>query len=411
MLRGHLPFKFLLKSKPWVIMEYHVLDNGLRLIINRAEAPTVGVAVGVGIGSIYEDKNTRGISHFAEHVVYRAHPNIDLEIEGLGGVSDAYTERTLTMYLFEVIPSELEKLLKLIYRLFSNRKIDSEDLERERQVILSEIKMRNDDPGTVIYDLGPKSLFGDSDYGDPVIGTNESVSSITVKDLVDFLGSYYAPDNMVISIWGPVGIPTNQIIEIFSGWKDKSRRRKMPTMGKGEPIVIKRPVDSAYLSYSWYRDVDNQDPYMMMVRSSLLDFHLVSGLSSYLLSRFRKSGLTYAIDMDRDFLPGTYYYQIVISAVNDKSIDIVKEELTNALLGINEIFNDEDYLRKRLRYFRYLMSDYMRRPLQIAESMTYMELKLGKYDIEEFNKTLEANFRMPLNDLLSNGVWSLIIPE
>ncbi|WP_243679597.1 pitrilysin family protein [Vulcanisaeta souniana] len=184
-------------------MEYHVLDNGLRLIMNRTEAPTVGIAVGVGIGSIYEDKNMRGgISHFAEHVVYRAHPNIDLEIEGLGGVSDAYTERTLTMYLFEIIPSELENLLRLIYRLLSNRKIDSEDLEKERQVILSEIKMRNDDPGTLIYDLGPKSLFGDSDYGDPVIGTDESVSSIMVKDLMDFLESYYTPDNTVISIWG-----------------------------------------------------------------------------------------------------------------------------------------------------------------------------------------------------------------
>lgn len=150
---------------------------------------------------------------------------------------------------------------------------------------------------------------------------------------------------------------------------------------------------------------------MAMVKSSLLDFHLVSGLSSYLLSRFRKGGLTYAIDADRDFLPNAYYYQIVISAINEKSIDMVKEELTNALLNINEIFNDEDYLRKRLRYFRYLMSDYMRRPLQIAESMTYMELKLGKHNIEEFNKSLETNFKMPLDDLLSNGIWSLIIPE
>ncbi|BDR91935.1 M16 family metallopeptidase [Vulcanisaeta souniana] len=392
-------------------MEYHVLDNGLRLIMNRTEAPTVGIAVGVGIGSIYEDKNMRGISHFAEHVVYRAHPNIDLEIEGLGGVSDAYTERTLTMYLFEIIPSELENLLRLIYRLLSNRKIDSEDLEKERQVILSEIKMRNDDPGTLIYDLGPKSLFGDSDYGDPVIGTDESVSSIMVKDLMDFLESYYTPDNTVISIWGPIGMPTNKITEIFSGWSGKSKRKKTPTMGRGAPIVIRKSVDSAYLSYSWYRYFNNQDPYMAMVKSSLLDFHLVSGLSSYLLSRFRKGGLTYAIDADRDFLPNAYYYQIVISAINEKSIDMVKEELTNALLNINEIFNDEDYLRKRLRYFRYLMSDYMRRPLQIAESMTYMELKLGKHNIEEFNKSLETNFKMPLDDLLSNGIWSLIIPE
>ena len=392
-------------------IEYYVLDNGLRLLISRVESPTVGIAVGVGIGSIYEDRDLRGISHFAEHIIYRAYPNIDLEIEGLGGISDAYTERTLTMYLFEVIPSELRNLLRLIYKMFSNRRVNNEDFERERRVILSEIKMRNDDPGTLIYDLGPRALFGDSDYGAPIIGTEESISSMVTKDLEDFLESYYTPDNMVMSIVGPVNMPINEIIELFSKWDGRSSHKKAPTMGKGGPITIRKPIESAYLSYSWQYNVINENPFLLSIKSSLLEFHLVNGLSSYLMSRFRNKGLTYTIDMDRDYLPGTYYYQLVVSAVNEESIDIVKEELINALLSVDDLFKDEYYLSKRLNYLKYLISDYLRRPIQIAESMSYMELKLGSHDVDDFNKGLEKHFRDSLDHLITNGVWSEILPS
>jgi len=390
---------------------YITLDNGLRLIIDRRDLPTVGVALGVGIGSIYEDPGKRGISHLTEHIIYRSYPNIDLEIEGLGGVSDAYTERTLTMYTFEVIPSELRNLLRLIRKMFGNKRVSREDLERERQVVLSELRMRNDDPGTLIYDLGPRALFGDSDYGDPIIGTEESISSIDTRDIEDFLESYYTPDNMVVSIVGPIDMPIDEVAKMFNGWSGVSKRRKEPTMGKGGPIIVNRHTDSAYLSYSWYVILGNRDPHLLMARSSLLEFHLINGLSSYLISRFRNRGLTYAIDMDRDYLPGVYYYQILISAVNTDMIDKLKEELSAALLNVSNIFTDEHYLNKRFNYFKYLINDYLRRPAQIAESTTYMELKIGMHDVESFNKMLENHFKDDPSDLLSNGVWSMILPS
>lgn len=235
---------------------------------------------------------------------------------------------------------------------------------------------------------------------------------MTIKDLKNFLESYYTPDNMVISIVGPLSMSINEIIELFSKWDGKSSSKKNPTMGKGGPIIIRKPIESAYLSYSWQYNVTNEDPFLLSIKSSLLEFHLVNGLSSYLMSRFRNKGLTYTIDMDRDYLPGTYYYQLVISAINEESIDTVKEELINALLSINDLFKDEYYLSKRLNYLKYLISDYLRRPLQIAESMSYMELKLGNHDVEGFNRGgLEEHFRDSPSNLITNGVWSAIIPS
>ncbi|WP_243678351.1 insulinase family protein [Vulcanisaeta distributa] len=295
--------------------------------------------------------------------------------------------------------------------MFSNKRVNEEDFERERRVILSEIRMRNDDPGTLIYDLGPRALFGDSDYGAPIIGSEDSISSITVKDLKEFLESYYTPDNTVVSIVGPINMTINEVMELFNKWEGRSGSKKKPTIGKGGPIIIKRPIESAYLSYSWQYNVTNEDPLLLSIKSSLLEFHLVNGLSSYLVSRFRSKGLTYSIDMDRDYLPGTYYYQLVVSAINEENIDAVKEELINALLSINDLFNDEYYLSKRLNYLKYLISDYLRRPLQIAESLSYMELKLSNHDIDRFNKGLEEHFRDSLSNLVTDGVWSAIIPS
>jgi Predicted Zn-dependent peptidases len=271
--------------------------------------------------------------------------------------------------------------------------------------------MRNDDPGTLIYDLGPRALFGDSDYGDPIIGTEESISSIDTRDIEDFLESYYTPDNMVVSIVGPIDIPIDEVAKMFNGWSGVSKRRKEPTMDKGSPMIVNRHTDSAYLSYSWYVMLGSKDPYLLMARSSLLEFHLINGLSSYLISRFKNRGLTYAIDMDRDYLPGVYYYQILISAVNTDMIDKLKEELSAALLNVSNIFTDEHYLNKRFNYFKYLINDYLRRPAQIAESTTYMELKIGMHDVESFNKMLENHFKDDPSDLLSNGVWSMILPS
>ncbi|WP_243666359.1 hypothetical protein [Vulcanisaeta sp. JCM 16159] len=129
------------------------------------------------------------------------------------------------------------------------------------------------------------------------------------------------------------------------------------------------------------------------------------------MSRFRNKGLTYTIDMDRDYLPGTYYYQLVISAVDEGGIEPVKEELINALLSIDNLFRDEYYLSKRMNYLKYLLSDYLRRPVQIAESMSYMELKLGNHDVTKFNEGLKEHFRDSPKNLITTGVWSEIIPS
>lgn len=384
------------------------LDNGLRIIIDKRELPTAAIAVAVDMGSAYEDKSKRGISHVIEHVIYRAYPNIDLVIEGLGGMSDAYTERTMTMYLFEVIPDNVMEVLKIIANMFSRRKISDDDLNKELRVILSELNMRNDDPGTLIYDLGPRALFGDSDYGDPIIGFEETVKSITKEDVEEYLNRFYMPDNMIMAIVGPVSIDIGKLKELFNKWSGKASNKKRPSYTSGKPIILRQNINSAYISYSWYINVN--DTFNTLIKSTLLEFHLVMGLSSYLVSRFRNKGLSYAIDMDREYLDGVILFQIVISAIDPKDLEMVKEELEKSLCSITEITKDKDYLAHRRNYLKYVINDYMRRPLNIAESEAFIGLKFNNYDIDLLNRSLEENFTVNLSDIVRSGVWSMILP-
>ncbi|WP_069806555.1 M16 family metallopeptidase [Vulcanisaeta thermophila] len=387
------------------------LDNGLRIIINEVRSlSTVGIAIAVNAGSAYEERDKRGLSHIIEHVIYRAYPNIDLVIEGLGGMSDAYTQRTLTMYLFEVIPGNVRGILRIISDMFSRRGINDDDLNKELRVVLSELKMRNDDPGTLIYDLGPRALFGEGDYGDPVIGYVDTVKSITRDDIEEYLNRYYTPDNMVMAIVGPVDISEEELNKYFGKWYGRVRAKLGFTMGNGGPIVIKRSIDSAYLSYSWYVDIAGND-YMGLIKSSLLEFHLTTGLSSYLISRLRDKGLSYAVDLDREYLNGIMFFQVVIQAVDPRDIDEVRKEVEQALRGVGGIGGDGDYVMRRRNYLRYVISESMRRPLDVAESMAYLGLKFNRYDLDALNNALEEHFTDDLSDLIRDGVWSMIIPS
>lgn len=391
------------------MVELLSLSNGLRVILDRRALPTVSIALAVNMGSAYENRDKRGISHVIEHVIYRAYPNIDLMIEGLGGMSDAYTERTMTMYLFEVIPENAMEVLNIIADMLSRRRISEEDLNKELRVILSELNMRNDDPGTLIYDLGPRALFNDSDYGDPIIGFEETVKSITRNDVEEYLDKYYTPDNAVMAVVGPININVNELDKIFIKWDGKASSRKKPSYTAGGPIVLKQKVNSAYISYSWYIDIAGNE-FDALIRSTLLEFHLIMGLSSYLVSRFRSKGLSYAIDMDREYLDGILLFQIVISAINPEDLDLVKSELEESLSNVKEITNDEEYLMRRRNYMRYVISDYMRRSLNIAESEAYMGLKFNRYDIDELNRSLEEHFADDLSSTVGRGVWSMILP-
>jgi len=156
------------------------------IVIKVPNTKTVALAVGVKIGSIYEPEERRGISHFLEHMMFKSNYKYSAEeinriVEFSGGIFNAFTSRDMTVYFFEVLKENFEKVFDVFYSMFTNKEYRENEFEKEKLVVLSEIEMYENDPTRRIYDLGPLALFGKSDLGDPIAGYRETVQSITKK--------------------------------------------------------------------------------------------------------------------------------------------------------------------------------------------------------------------------------------
>jgi len=188
-----------------------VLDNGLRVITSTmSHSRSVSVAVLVGTGSCYETKEQAGISHFAEHLFFKGTQRrptsreITQDIEGVGGIINGGTDKEITIYWCKVASPHFPIALDVLSDLLLNSRFDSKDIDKERQVIMEEIKMNLDTPQQRVNVLIDELLWPDQPLGREVIGYKETVSSLTREQLLDYLARRYLANNVVLSVAGNI---------------------------------------------------------------------------------------------------------------------------------------------------------------------------------------------------------------
>lgn len=188
-----------------------VLDNGLRVITSTmSHSRSVCVAVLVGTGSCYETREQAGISHFAEHLFFKGTQRrptsreITQDIEGVGGMINAGTDKEITIYWCKVASPHFAIALDVLSDLLLNSRFDSKDIDKERQVIMEEIKMNLDTPQQRVNALIDELLWPDQPLGREVIGYKETVSSLAREQLLGYLASRYVANNVVLTVAGNI---------------------------------------------------------------------------------------------------------------------------------------------------------------------------------------------------------------
>src|ERR1700735_1634733 len=197
-------------AEPSAALRRTPLPGGLRVVTEYLPAVrSASVGVWVGVGSRDEGATVAGAAHFLEHLLFKPPPSrtaVDIAQarDAVGGELNAFTAKEHTCYYAHVLDSDLELAIDLVSDVVLNGRCAADDVELERHVVLEEIAMRDDDPEDALGDMFLTSLFGAHPVGRPVIGTAQSVSSMTRTQLHSFHVRRYTPERMVVAVAGNV---------------------------------------------------------------------------------------------------------------------------------------------------------------------------------------------------------------
>jgi len=186
------------------------LPGGLRVVTEYIPSVrSASVGVWVGVGSRDEGRSVAGAAHFLEHLLFKSTPTrtavqIAQAVDAVGGELNAFTAREHTCYYAHVLDTDLELAVDLVADVVLRGRCAADDVEVERDVVLEEIAMRDDDPEDTLGDVFLSAMFGEHPVGRPVIGSVDSVSAMTRGQLHSFHVRRYIPERMVVAVAGNV---------------------------------------------------------------------------------------------------------------------------------------------------------------------------------------------------------------
>jgi predicted Zn-dependent peptidase len=279
-----------------------VLDNGIRVITEQIPyLRSVSIGIWVTTGSRDERPQENGVSHFIEHLLFkgterRSAFDIAKEIDSVGGSLNAFTGREYTCFYAKVIDKNLPLAINLLSDIFLHSLMDGKDVEKERMVILQEIKMVEDTPDDLVHDLFNRICWGDHPLGFPIFGTSQLVQSFTRDQIYQFLKETYRPSRIIICAAGNLEHQevVQRVEETFGLLSESNQTRERS-----------RP-DSISTTNIWRRDLEQvhfclgtkglQYNDSQRFASYVLNTILGGGMSSRLFQEIRENrGLAYSV--------------------------------------------------------------------------------------------------------------------
>ena len=318
-----------------------VLDNGLRVISETMpQTHSASICIFVGVGSRYETNARAGISHFVEHVLFRGtlkrptSRDISEAIEGVGGILNGGTDRESTVYWCKVARPHFEMALDVLSDMMLNSKLDSEDIEKERQVIIEEINMSYDSPSSKVGLIIEKLLWPADPLGRDIAGTKKSVSATRREDLLGYIQKQYIPAATVVSVAGSVEHDevVTAVKKCLGGWTGPGQRPGHRAFGEHDAVRIEietRDIEQTHMCLA-LPGLSLFDPQRFTL--DMLNVVLGEGMSSRLFSEVRdKLGLAYSVQSYVDHLKDTGSL-IVYAGVDTSKARLALEAIIKELM-------------------------------------------------------------------------------
>jgi predicted Zn-dependent peptidase len=324
------------KSEHQAALRRTTLPGGLRVVTEHLPAVrSASVGVWVGVGSRDEGATVAGAAHFLEHLLFKSTPtrtavDIAQAMDAVGGELNAFTAKEQTCYYAHVLDTDLELAVDLVADVVLNGRCAAEDVELERDVVLEEIAMRDDDPEDALGDMFLSALFGDHPVGRPVIGTAQSVSAMTRTQLHSFHVRRYTPERMVVAVAG--NVDHDEVValvrEHFRPHLVRGRQPAPPrkTAGRltGEPTLAlaKRDAEQTHLSLGVRTPGRGWEHRWAL---AVLNTALGGGLSSRLFQEVRESrGLAYSVYSSLDVFADSGALSVYAACLPERFPDVMQ---------------------------------------------------------------------------------------
>ena len=302
------------------------LDNGITVIFEKRKIPVVAIASSVKFGAQYENESNKGISHFIEHLVFKGTKKrnvkeISREIESRGGIINAFTSEAVTSY-WNKLPSKHFSLGADISRdLVLNPLFMKKALERERKVILEEIKMYNDNPNTYVLEKIKEMLY-EKPFNMSIAGTPGTLANLSRERIVNLFNSVYSTNNMIFSVVGDVNFEdVMEEARKFPKIKKEIVQKKI-VLRNGNLIEKRKGIDQAHEVIGFHMPkLTDENRYA----GEIFDIILGGGMSGRLFQEVReKRGLCYAVKSGLEQSKDYSYETIYVGTVKEKIYEVRK---------------------------------------------------------------------------------------
>lgn len=331
------------------------LKNGLTLItVDLPYLDSVTTMIAVGAGSRYETKNINGISHFLEHMFFKGtkkYPATEIIsnlLDGMGALSNAATSKEYTYFWIKSSTKNLEISNDILSSLLKEPLLAESEIEKEKGVIIEEIRMIKDDPMHLIWFLYEQLQFGDQPLGRNLIGDEQIIESLKHEDFIKYMGSLYSPKNMALVIVGKLPNDIEDLSKKYflnlpkrSSYRFEPYKREKQTKFKINIFYKKTDQAHLVLGVEGYNRHDEK-----RYAARILGIILGEGMSSRLFTEIReKRGWAYRVFADHDCYIDTGLFVTYAGLKLDKTeegLKVIKAEL----LKMTEKKVSEKELRK-----------------------------------------------------------------
>lgn len=315
------------------------LKNGMTVIVEKRELPVVAVSISNPFGAASEESEIKGIAHVIEHLVFtgtktRTHEDISREIEKKGGILNAFTAQEITSFWFKLPSKHLFAGLEILRDLLVNPIFDEKKFEKEKKVILEEIKMYHDDPARSVHELIIGNLY-EKPFGEGIIGSAKTVSALKRDFVIDFYKKHYTPEKYLVTVVGDVDV------DKVCAWLEKNfvagKRAEKEVVLKikhRESVEERKGIDQAHFLFGVHAPLMQEKDYSVL---EVLDAYLANGMSSQLFLKIREEkGLAYTVHSSLN-AEKSYSYYTIYAGTTKQAVPEVKKLILQGFADIEKM--------------------------------------------------------------------------